>query len=192
MVGGDRLSITGARGGPRCVAALQRSCELQPADFAHPWLQKSGVDGQVVGVAASTSIRRCRCFPPPPLVTGSAGRPAGTFRRLLCPRRTRCGLAGRRLVGVSDTVSGTIGCLHTHPTLHCSVFWCGLTHLMALAAPATRCSLLRPPLPSPSPSTPPVACQRPVASRAVAGVGYRPLGGFQLCRRAPRQGWRCL
>ena len=140
----------------------------------------------------ATSTRRCQCPPPLRLMEGRVGRPAGAFRRLRLPVEDSLRPGGSSSRPCLCTNFDKTGCPHTHPTAHCSVF-CGVLALpVLLTGPATRCSLLRPPLPSPPPSTPPIACQRPVASRAVAGVGYRPLGGFQLCRRAPRQGWRCL
>ena len=140
----------------------------------------------------ATSTRRCQCPPLLRLMTVRVGRPAGAFRRLRLPAEDSLRPGGSSSRPCLCTNFDKTGCPHTHPTAHCSVF-CGVLALpVLLTGPATRCSLLRPPLPSPPPSTPPIACQRPVAFSAVAGVGYRPLGGFQLCRRAPRQGWRCL
>ena len=137
-------------------------------------------------------IRPRQSPPPLSLMAGRVGRPAGAFRRLRLPAEDSLRPGGSSSRPCLCTNFDKTGCPHTHPTAHCSVFCGELALPVLLTGPATRCSLLRPPLPSPPPSTPPVACQRPVASRAAAGVGYRPQGGFQLGRRAPRQGWRCL
>ena len=191
MGGGDQLSFTDAMGGAKCATEILQRSKLQPTDFAR-WLAEILVPA---AVDVNAAARPDPAAPMPPAAQPDGRACGAASRRLPAAAAARGWLSTRRWSTARPT-------LHVIPkgdwssqlpnTFSLLCITHHYDHLMGADHCATRRSLLRPPLPSPPPSPPPVASQNPVASRATAGVGYRPQGGFQLGRRAPRRGWRCL
>ena len=191
MARADEAFITGAMDGAHGATILSRVYKRQRSNFARPCAEIPGPMAMVVKAAG-------HLYPAVPMLPAA---PPGGRACWAASRHPPAAVAAPVRLAVAWRV--VVSSVSPHHLLQDRVFSHPSTRpLLGLlrrthppGAADWPCHPLLPvaaPLPCPTLLVPTHRPQHPVAPRAAAGVGCRPLGGFQLCRRALRRGWGCL